>query len=317
MKYLIGFVLCLTVGVSVQAAKSKARYPQIESVVSPAFQVDERIIVTKRQAESSEVEKVLKVKAVLKDKAVLRTGEKGEMRIALGSQKSLHLGEKAEVEFPAIDWEKGAVPVINVRQGEVRFICQSDCETKFITPLYEGVGTSGDFILRYDPAIPLVELTVLQGEMPFRGLENEMSTAVMAGQKISFKGVLENGEPAYDILLKGRKVAKGKMSEIEQIPAARVQELLKQEEKRKKVAKLSPKSKRKAAQICDKPWGELNQCAWTCENNPKNAKECLVNEGATCVRQRCNANGDWSDRQELPAQTSPCQIKQFVGVCDY
>ena len=254
---------------------------------------------------------------MLKDKAELRTGEKGELRLALSAQMTLVLGEKTEVEFPAIEWQKGTVSEIRLHRGEIRFICQADCEKKIVTPLYEGVGSAGDFILKYDPAIPQVELTVVQGEMPFRGLENENSAAVMTGQTASFKGVLENNEPAYDILLKGRKVATGQMREVQQVPPQRLLELQKQDEKKKKTAKQSAKSKRQASQICDKPWGELNQCVWSCEKNPKKAKECLVNQGAICVRQRCNANGEWSDRQELPAQSSPCQVKKYVGACDY
>jgi hypothetical protein len=317
MKKIMAILLMWGSAQGAWGASSKARYPQVESVTAPAFQVDEKITVSNRHAESAETEKALKAKAVLKDKAELRTGEKGGLRLALSPQSVFAMSEKTEIEIPEIDWQKGAISEIRLKRGEVRFICQADCGKKITTPLFEGTGVNGDFILRYDPSIPEVELTVVQGEMLFRGLENEISTAVMAGQQVSFKGILENNEPAYDILLKGRKVAKGQMSEVRQLSPQRLLELQKQEEKKKKMAKQSPKSKRLASQICEKPWGELNQCVWSCEKNPKKAKECLVNQGAICVRQRCNANGEWSDRQELPAQSSPCQVKKFVGACDY
>jgi len=313
---LILLILSLS-GAFAFSAKSKARYPQIESVTSPAFEVQDRITIANRQAVRAEVEKPLKVKAVLKDKAFLRIGEKGDLRIALSKKSILNISEKSEVEIPAIEWEKGSIGEIRLHRGTVRIVCEESCEQKVITPLFEGVAIQGDFILKYDPTVPEVELTVVQGEMPFRGLENEMSVAVMAGQKISFKGVLENGEPAYDILLKGRKVAKGKMSEAVEVPPTQVLELQKQEEKKKKVVKAPLKTKRLASQICDRPWGELNQCAWICEKNKKKAKECMVHDGAICVRQRCNANGEWSDRMELTGQSGSCRAETFVSACDY
>lgn len=318
MKFALMLLLVsLSVALSVGAAAKKARYPQIEAVSGTAVQVQESITVSKRQAESREHEKSMKPKMVLKDKAILRTSEKSELRLILQEQNILSLAENTEIEIPSIDWQEGRVSEIHLRRGSVRWVCSQGCDQKLITPLFEGGGVAGDFILKYDPSVPLVELSVLQGEMSFQGLQNESPVALMAGQRASFKGVMENGEPAYDILLKGRKVAKGKMGEVQEIPSAEVTEFLKQEEKKKKVIKLKPKSKRLASQICDRPWGELNQCVWTCENNKSKAKECLMNEGAVCVRQRCNANGQWSDRIELPMQNSPCKAGSFVGTCDY
>jgi len=296
---------------------SKARYPQVESASGAAIQVNEAIQVSKRQAERSEVERALKPKMVLKDKALLRTGEKAELRVALQAKNILNLSENTEVEFPAIEWQDGSIAEVRLHRGSIRIICSEACHQKLVTPIFEGLAINGDFILTYDPSVPQVELKVLQGEMPFRGLENEASLTLTAGHRAVFKGVLENGEPAYDILLRGRKVAKGEMGAIQEVPADEMTDLQKQEEKRKKVVKLPPKSKRLPSQICDRPWGELNQCMWACENNKKGAKECLLNQGATCVRQRCNANGQWADRIELPAQNSPCKPSTFVGACDY
>ncbi|MGZ5278616.1 MAG: hypothetical protein ACXWC9_01660 [Pseudobdellovibrionaceae bacterium] len=318
MKSKILVVLLLSLAASLAwSAKSKARYPHIESVSSPAFDIQDRITIANRQAERAEVEKPLKVKAVLKDKAFLRIGEKGDLRIALNKKAVLNITEKSEVEIPAIEWENGRINEIRLHRGAIRLLCEEKCEQKIITPLFEGVAIQGDFILKYDPAIPEVELTVVKGEMPFRGLENELSVAVMAGQKISFRGLLENGEPAFDILLKGRKVAKGKMSDATEVPPIQLLELHKQEEKKKKIVKAPLKTKRLASQICDRPWGELNQCAWSCEKNKKKAKECVVSEGAICVRTRCNANGEWSDRMELTGQGSACRSQTFVSACDY
>ncbi len=316
-------LICLLSTPASQAASKKARYPVVEAVKGPALRVEEKITVAGRKAERSEQERNIRRNEIFRDKAWLRIGDQGEVRILLRKKAILTINEKTEALMPSIDWQDGEVEELDLFKGSFRYICDEEkgeegtCNLKVSTPLSETKLPQGDFILSYDPTKPQVEISVLQGEVSFQGLENESSTLLKAGQKISFTGVLESGEPAYDILLKGRRVAKGKIGEIQQIPATEINDLQKQEEQKKKIVKLPPKTKRLPSQICDQPWGELNQCVWTCEKNKKNAKECRLSEGAICVRQRCNANGQWTDRLELSTQTSPCQAKPFVGACDY
>jgi hypothetical protein len=72
--------------------------------------------------------------------------------------------------------------------------------------------------------------------------------------------------------------------------------------------------------ICRKPSGRLNQCSWTCENNPKRAKICMIGKPhVVCVRSRCNANGEWAEPTPLPAAESDrCSSPaSTVSECDY
>ena len=71
------------------------------------------------------------------------------------------------------------------------------------------------------------------------------------------------------------------------------------------------------SQICEKPLAELNQCQWSCEDNPKKSKTCAVENGAKCVRSRCNANGQWAEAYELPNDKNRCGLKPVVDACDY
>lgn len=46
--------------------------------------------------------------------------------------------------------------------------------------------------------------------------------------------------------------------------------------------------------LCRKPVGQFQQCAWSCEGNPKGAKGCQAQKAAVhCVRRTCNAAGQW------------------------
>ena len=56
--------------------------------------------------------------------------------------------------------------------------------------------------------------------------------------------------------------------------------------------KRSPAS---AESLCQSPGGQFQQCAWSCEGNPKGSKGCQAHKAQVhCVRRVCNAAGQWS-----------------------
>jgi hypothetical protein len=73
--------------------------------------------------------------------------------------------------------------------------------------------------------------------------------------------------------------------------------------------------------ICHTPEGKFNECAWTCVGNPPRQKSCRVDlPTTTCVRTRCNGNGDWAEKMRLsPAEArGNCPPSGFVvHRCDY
>jgi hypothetical protein len=314
----IYFLFLLVLAPNLMAAKKKIRYPLIQSVQGSATLVDDSVKIINREAQHSEKTKNLKSGSNLKDKAWLRTGERSELQIALSKEATLILESETEVLIPAINWQDGDVREIRVLKGQIRVLCQTGCDRNFVTGISNTVLPPGDFLLSYNPKGPAVSLAVLTGEVSFRGLENENSVLLKAGESAQFVGVMENDELAFDILLKGRKVAKGRLENVTKISAEELATYQKKDDSRKKSLKKAPKVQRKSSQICDKPLGELNQCAWSCEDNPKNAKTCAVNQGAHCVRTRCNANGQWAEKEILPAsQQTKCGLKAIVDSCDY
>ncbi len=65
---------------------------------------------------------------------------------------------------------------------------------------------------------------------------------------------------------------------------------------------------------CSSPMGSFNQCAWTCEGNPKGQKACRTDlPGVHCVRRLCRASGQWAERTVLPArQNKSCEADSSI-----
>ncbi len=100
-------------------------------------------------------------------------------------------------------------------------------------------------------------------------------------------------------------IQKGSLSPVYKIPDSRLKDL--EFESRVDVAR-APKRQGPASdvEICDRPKGFLNQCSWNIENG-------------SCVRRRCNANGNWAEFTKLPSSSSSsCAPSGFsVKDCDY
>ncbi|MBL7688157.1 MAG: FecR domain-containing protein [Bdellovibrionaceae bacterium] len=76
----------------------------------------------------------------------------------------------------------------------------------------------------------------------------------------------------------------------------------------------SADSEAEASALCHGPRGDFNQCAWSCEGNPKGEKKCRTDlKGVACVRRLCRANGQWAEPTILtPLQGSKCEAEKSV-----
>lgn len=263
---------------------------------------------------------LIKNHEVLHEKALIETDKNSKVRIDLDNFASLIVFENSKVQIPVITWGEGEILDIHLLAGKLRYNCEKDCVRTIHTDLSREVFTNGEYLLEYRPESPFVELTVLHGILDFGGLEAEDSITVDAGKKVVFQGLKENNEVAYDVLLKGRKVARGKLQPVVVIKPEDLKKL--DEETAIKKIVVIPEAKRRAKrtekQICDQPFGELNQCAWVCEGKLRRLKKCdLSKPGIRCVRRRCNANGQWEDPLELTDLVNRCELAPVVGPCDY
>jgi hypothetical protein len=273
-----------------------------------------------------------KAKTILREKAVLQTSATGFVKILLDEVRSVTLLASSEVSIPAISWEGGEAPVIFLRSGDIYWeqsLTKAPAyNTALRSDLFEFIAAPGDYVLSINSAKAYASVKMLEGSMVFSAMNAEEHVTVKKGQQVGFQGVLEEGEIAYDILLKGKKIPKGHLTAITAVDAS---ELNKKAEnlKKQEAAKAAQSKKDKAAAakskkegyICTAPSGKFNQCAWICQGNPKSEKKrCLAAQaGVACVRTRCNANGVWAEETALDAEKASrlCQASPVVAACDY
>ncbi len=271
-----------------------------------------------------------KVKEILREKAIIKTEANSRLDLGVDSERTLTILESSEVEIPSIAWDSGQFTEVLLRDGEIMWQ-QSGAPGNNITlksPVFEvspPIGISG---FSYDEEKILAEAKIYAGAMEFSALNAETTVILTAGKSVKFKGVKEDGAVAYDVLLKGRKSPQGHLQSIESLPesvmraysATAVAER-KRADLQKIIRDKAKKETLQVGQICAKPGGKLNECSWSCLQNPKHEKNnCLANNpGVSCVRRRCNANGIWGEETTLDAGAAllKCKAKPFVTGCDY
>lgn len=274
----------------------------------------------------------LRKPVVLREKALLETSLDGEVKVQLDEKRTMTLLGAGELAIPVISWESGEAPVIILKTGQLHW--QQKLKDKAAynialrSDLFEFITPPGDYVLSIDPSKAVAGVKMFEGSMEFSALNGEDSARVQSGQQVSFQGVIEGGEIAYDILLKGKKIPRGRLTAVTPLDLKELAKASEAEKLRQKKEKLEKerlaKAKALAAKegaICQRPSGRFNECSWTCLNNPKKEKKaCLVTTpGVSCVRHRCNANGEWAEETVLDAEKggSLCKAQVVVGPCDY
>lgn len=296
---------------------SKAKFPIVQWVQGDAVEIED-VIRVENKAPMHELKEVpLRAKNILRDSVYLKVKDKSELRLILSQdaktkqQARLILHENAEVKIPAIAWEDGRILELEIIKGSVSYVCVSDCSLRIVTPLSNIVLPAGEYRWHMDTLKPSVRLSVYHSdqEIVFKGLERDESVKLNAGQFSEFVGVLEDENISYDILLRGRRVAKGKLLAVASIAKDELNDW--QQDQKKYLMKVAAEKKgsRKPSQICEKPLAELNQCMWQLDLSDKK-----------CYRSRCNANGEWVERNPVEAPSSlskPCGSVPQVLKCDY
>lgn len=273
--------------------------------------------------------KDLKKKSVLRDNGEIKTQADSFFCLDLSETDRLIVGPDSWVQLPGIENETGHAKDVVVQRGEMRMSLEYrefPIARTVSSKIYRQKVSQGDFIFKYNPSTGLGGVLSLEGDLQFQPLESEILMTVKAGESVDFQGEIKDGEVQYDQLLAGKKVVRGTLQPKQTVKPADLDKardrfaafdlsLLRKKAMaiiaQKKVPVKNPNS------ICIKPEGEFNQCAYFCEGNPKKAKKCEVEKaGVTCVRMKCNANGQWTDRYELPKNLSICKNVPRIAACD-
>lgn len=226
------------------------------------------------------------------DRLALSLKSGSQTKIQLHPQIIITAYENTEFEIPIINWDTRQFKEIKLTKGAIRLEVESvPFEFTFGTPFFQVSVPVGQWVFVMDHERALVDILSLKGDLELTSLNSEDKTQIKTGERVTFRGLLEEGEISYDLLLHGRKVPKGKWTEVQKLtPAdekayslAAEKLMLSQREKAKALASKS-QLKKQAAQACRNPSGDFDECHWKLENNQ-------------CTRSRCAADGLWKDSQ--------------------
>lgn len=280
--------------------------------------------------------KLIRVGQILGEQSRIVTPMEGDVTIDWDGGRRLTVLAGSEVLIPQVAPDSGEAKIIRLLRGSLRWQGPLQQTPKYTVVLESGLSLlelpNGDFVFTYDFEKAQFTGKVYSGELEFRAMNAETAVTLRKNQKATFQGILESGELAYDVLLHGRKIPRGKMLSQELMKGAEAEifseenEAKREQQRVKKV--LAEKAARKAyldSLQCQKPLGRLNECSWSCETGkgvllkgkPK-AFRC-VGVGVNCVRRRCDANGKWVDAHILSGESARlvCLRPQDVKACDY
>ncbi len=281
------------------------------------------------------------------EKDRIATAEKGRVQIEFSNTNKLNITPNSEVVINeasdsapsaekkrmVLDLIKGKIRnKVNVKydgeqsfyQVKTRAAVAGVRGTEFVVSVEEG---EKDFISKIETLEGKVELSDLSHLQKTFVAKNETASFLADKSTLPPEGELVASNSA-DNLAANR--IKGRFSDVTPLSDAQILDLNRvtlfdgpsapTAEAKSELAKNKRSVEDQDMPICAAPSARLNECAWTCENNPKSEKKCRTDlANVTCVRRICNANGQWSSPTRLPASFhDSCKgTEPVVRSCDY
>ena len=163
--------------------------------------------------------------------------------------------------------------------------------------------------------LPSLEVCNQSSEFKLELFNHEKVQNLKTNEGIKFIGVLDkNNHITFDLLLENRKIPKGqwqgkKACSADQSHAIEeevVQFHMKSVQDAEKVRreKLAEKKRKDALYPCHEPYGKLDQCHFVLRDKK-------------CLRERCNAEGRWSNQTEIGIVKNQCSAAGEVKACGY
>jgi hypothetical protein len=252
------------------------------------------------------------LKSRIADRLVLSLGKGAETKIQLHPHIVLTAFENTEFEIPVISWETRQFKEIKLTQGLLRLeVDDVPFDFQLLTPFFEFRPPPGMWVVNIAPDRALADILSFKGDLEVTSLNSEDKVNLHSGQKVTFRGIIEEGEIAYDLLLKGRKIPKGHWLAVEKLSVTDQKNYSLAAEKKRfelenqahlKAARAE--QKRQSNSTCQKPAGDFGDCQWK-------------KEAEGCIRTRCTADGLWKDRQVVGASLCDPKGKSQIHKCDY
>ena len=263
-------------------------------------------------------------------KDLLITGKHAKVKVEFQDGNEVHIQPNSRVKIKKYDLKtrkRSSRVLLYLSKGKIRNKVKNQYKNN--TSSYYRVKTNSavigvtgtDFVVTFkSDHKEVTKVETLKGEVKLANLESSQSIDVSKGERASYVVVAGSSDVFSDKEV-DEFVVRGYMTPVHKMTAAEIRRLdwvTEVTNKRSQVA--NTKSKKKMKSVCQSPQGELNQCYWICQNNPKGEKHCRTDlPQVNCFRRRCNANGVWADEARLPAsfhnQCFPAKVR--VGTCDY
>lgn len=252
----------------------------------------------------------------------LQTEKSGKVNVEFKDGNLVQIQNDSMVRISEYEMNEGKrKAVIDLLKGQLRNQVKqkyngttSSYQVKTKTAVAGVRGT--DFVVEYREGEKIeTEIKTIEGQVVFANKDFSQSLEIRAGQQARYVVA------ANEIFGKEEMnefVARGYMTPLHKMSAKEIEFLMRATTLVATNRKTATAAK--SAQICSSPSADLNQCSFTCVNNPKGEKICRTElENVSCVRKRCNANGEWSEESRLPAafreQCGPKGVK--IAPCDY
>ncbi len=231
-------------------------------------------------------------KSKVTDRLALSLKNGSQTKIQLHPQIILTAYENTEFEIPFINWDTRQFKEIKLAKGVIRLEVEgAPFDFTFSTPFFQVHPPVGQWVFAMDLERALVDVLSLKGDLELTSLNSEDKAQIKTGERVTFRGLLEEGEISYDLLLHGRKVPKGKWTETQKLTkedekaySLAAEKRLQNEREKAKALSSKEQLKKQAGHACRNPSGDFNECRWKLENNQ-------------CMRSRCAADGVWKDAQ--------------------
>lgn len=154
-------------------------------------------------------------KILLRESAVIETREDSYLKLQWDAVRYVVIEPKSKVIIPNISWETGEAPILILDQGSMHWDRSERAEYNVAlkSALFEFIAPVGNYVLSIDPVKAYTEIKVIRGSMEFP-MNGEHTVNVQTGQKANFQGILDGNDVAYDVLLKGKKIPRGKLSAV-------------------------------------------------------------------------------------------------------
>lgn len=307
--YAFTFWLCLT-PLLLQAKTSTQNSNPAPKVQIKILEVSGSIDDVSQSAKTLQWSKKSKVT----DRLALDLRGGAQTKIQLHPHITLTAYENTEFEIPFINWDTRQFKEIKLAKGVIRLEVDAiPFEFTFSTPFFQINPPVGQWVVAMDTERALVDVLSLKGELELTSLNSEDKTSIKTGERVTFRGLLEEGEISYDLLLHGRKVPKGKWTEVQKLTLAEdrayslaAEKQRKSQTEKQKALAQKKQLKKQAGQTCRNPMGDFNECYWKKENEQ-------------CIRSRCAADATWKDSQVVAPSFCDKKAGWSNGAkkCDY